>query len=110
MGTAVGRNLDSLTESSVLHSIAFNSERCKPQTRGLLQREVGRVPLIVYAKVLVDFATRGAIVVGILPLDIPAAAPGPCIGALVVDGHFVLQRIEIGASESFNEVHITGMR
>src|SRR5438046_2102978 len=57
-----------------------------------------------------DFAARRTIIVGVLPFDVPPAAPRPCIGAFIVNSHFVLQRVEIRAREAFDQVHKTGVR
>src|SRR4026208_280061 len=75
-----------------------------------MKREIGGIALVVDTEVFVDFATWRTIIVRVLPLDIPTAAPGARIGALVTDRHFVFQRVEIGACEAFGEVHVTGVR
>ena len=97
------RPFEGAQESREAARLAVMSQR-------LLARELDRVPLVVDAEVFVDFAARGAIVVGVLPRNGPAAAPGPRLRTLVVDGHLILHRVEVGAREPFDEVHVAGVR
>src|SRR5688572_28514326 len=72
--------------------------------------EMLRIPLIIVAEVFVNFATRRVVVIHGLPRDIPAAAPGSCVGSFIVDRHLVPQAIVFHPGEAFGEVKITGMR
>src|SRR6267378_6972099 len=51
--------------------------------------QVLRIPVVIRAEVLLEILTR-------MPVDQPTSRPGSGVGSRVIDGRFVLQRIEVG--------------